>query len=233
MRFPLFAALLVAGALAAAPAHALNERVWLQVTGGGATYGMDNLNQVLSDYNASIAGAAPAFPLVRNGLGLGVAAGAELPNRWTIGVGLDRLYAETKASDASGAERDQFTANAWRLFAEYALRPVPSSGLRFGVGIGLLGESGKITQSVPGLAPVDYKLSGSAPLYEAYLGGDLWVAPQFALTAAGGYRYARLPETMLERSAVFINDNGEALELDYSGPYFRFGVKLLGRSSAD
>ena len=226
------ATFVVAAALLAAPAHALNEPVWLQINGGGANYGMTDLNDELRTANEANAGTGFAYPLLRNGLGLGFAIGIEFQNRWSFGVGLDRLFAETSASDASGALRYQFTANAWRGFAEYSLRPLGAHSLRFGFGAGVLGESGKLTVSIPDDAPSDYRITGAGPLYEASAGGDFWATPQFAITSAFGYRYAKLKSVNLEGD-VFISANGEAMQLDYTGPYARVGIKLASRPQAD
>jgi hypothetical protein len=223
-------AIVIIAALITAPrtAHAQTERVWLMLGGGAGRYDMSALNRDIDAYNQSTGGSTPSFPLVHKGSALAAAAGFETPTRWNFGIGLDRLYAPTKASDANGAIEYQFTANGWRAFGEYALRPIGSSTLRFGAGAGIVGESGKLVFSSPNAAPEEFRIRGCAPLYEAYVGGDVYLGPQFALTVAGGYRYAKLGSIKIE-GGTLITSNGEATSVEYSGAYVRLGVKLIAR----
>jgi hypothetical protein len=215
--------------LAPLAAHAMDQRAWLIINGGSGRYDMADLNQDITDYNQANAGSA-SFPLIKNGMSIGGAIGFELPNHMNFGMGLDRLYARSKASDASGATDYQFNANGWRVFAEYAPRPIGSSSFRLGLGAGVVTESGKVTFSSPMLNPEEYKITGAAPLYEGYAGGDVWATPHFAITGAVGYRYAKLSKIEIDGGSL-IGNNGEPTGVDYSGVYARFGVKLAGKAS--
>jgi hypothetical protein len=210
-------------------AHALNEKVWMTLNGGGGKYDMSELNAEIAAFNAANAGSGLAFPLIEDGVSWGGAVGYETPGHWNFGLGLDRLHAATKAGDASGSLDYQFTANAWHAFGDYALQPMGHSSLFVGAAVGILAESGKLIEAIPGQGPLEYKLHGASPLYEAHGGGSWWATPRFALVATAGYRYAKLKSLKVEGGA-FITANGEALAVDYTGPYFRLGFKLAGNA---
>src|SRR5258706_3884107 len=80
-------------------AHALNERVWLGVNGGIGTYDMSEMNGEITAFNTANPGFT--FPLLNNGMSLGLAVGVDGSHRWSYGFGLDPLHANTQASDPS------------------------------------------------------------------------------------------------------------------------------------
>src|SRR3989442_8934241 len=99
--------LLVVFALLTIPVctHAGGEWPWLVLNSGGGSYSMSALNHEFDVINAANAGSGPAYNAydhVKRGPLLGGAVGFELPNQWSVGVGIDRLYADTKASNSSG-----------------------------------------------------------------------------------------------------------------------------------
>jgi len=210
-------------------ALAAGERPWMVVSGGGGRYAMTQLNNEIKIYNDTYAN-SPHFKTVDQGAAWGLTAGCELANHWSIGAGLDRLMAITKASDASGALEYNLAANAWRVFAEYGLQPSGYSSVRFGVGTGAIAESGQLTASAPNEAPLKDHVGGSGALFEAYGGGDFWVTPMVAVQSVAGYRYAKIKEMNISGGSV-ISANGEPVGLDFSGPYVRLGVKLVAKSS--
>ena len=222
--------MLAAAALLSMPsaAHALGETVWITLNGGYGTYGMSDLNAEIDAFNTANAGTGFSFDHVDNGHLFGGALGFETVGRWNIGLGWDRLNATTEAGDASGAMEYRFSANAWRLFAEYALRPIGQSSIFLGGGVGIIQENGKFIVSQPGFAPAEYKLAGSDPMFEGYAGGNLWMTERVALTTTVGYRYAKVKEVKIEGN-VLIMSNGEAMSLDFSGPSVRVGIKLAAK----
>lgn len=228
------ALLVLAAALAARPAQALNERTWLLVSGGGAAYGMSDLNEELRAFNATYGSGGLTFDMIEKGPSLGLAIGFETRGRWNFGVGVDRMFATTIASATGQEVRYQFTANGWRAFMEYALRPVGSSALRIGLGAGVIGESGKITITQVGYTPSEpSKLNGAAPLYEAYAGGDLWLTPVVAISGAGGYRYAKLASINTDGYEYDSQIDGSPVSIDFSGPYVRLGLKFASGGGDD
>ena len=209
-------------------AHALNERVWLMLNGGAGTYTMKDLNAEIDRVNAANAGTGWSFQRVEDGRSFGGAFGCETGSKWNLGLGMDRLSASTRASDASGALEYSFGANVWRFFGEYALRPVGQSTMFIGGAIGLVQENGKMVVSQPGYAPETYKINGKGPSFEAHVGGNWWATPLFGLTATVGYRHARVKEVKVE-GIPLIMSNGETMSLDFSGPTARLGIKIAAK----
>jgi hypothetical protein len=206
-------------------AHALNERVWLMLNGGAGTYTMSDLNTELDAANAAN---GSSFQRVEDGTQFGGAFGCETAGKWNLGLGMDRLAASTRTSDASGALEFGFGANVWRFFGEYALRPIGQSTVFVGGAIGLVQESGKMIVSQPGYAPEKYKINGKGPSFEAHVGGNWWATPLFGLTATIGYRHARVKEVKVD-GIPFIMSNGETMSLDFSGPTARVGIKIAAK----
>lgn len=225
----LLGAIALLALLRAAPAQAFDERTWLLLGGGGAQYGMADLNQELDAFNSTYGSGGLTFDHIEKGTALGVAAGFELRNRWNLGVGMDRMFASTEAFDGVDRVRYQFTANAWRVFGEYALQPVGRTGLRFGAGVGVVGESGKTTIASPGYPTTESKVSGAAPLYEAYAGGDVWFGSRVALSAAGGWRYAKLASVHAGDYEYDSQIDGSPVSIDFSGAFVRLGLKFSSR----
>ncbi|MGH7730998.1 MAG: hypothetical protein ACRENJ_07075 [Candidatus Eiseniibacteriota bacterium] len=213
-------------------AQALNERVWLMVNGGAGQYAMADLNTLIDETNAANAGTGWSFARVEDGRLFGLTMGFETGGKWNFGLGCDRLSAATRASDANGALEYRFGANAWRLFGEYALRPIGQSTFFVGGAVGIIQENGKLIESTTGSAPYEYKIHGSDPSYEGHVGGNLWVTPQFGLTATVGYRYARVNEVKVEEFPIIMS-NGEPMSLDFSGVSARLGIKLAAKNLSE
>jgi len=208
-------------------AHALNERVWMMANGIGSTYDMSTLNTELDATNAAY---GTTFPHVTRGGSFGGAVGLETADRWNYGLGYDRLAATTQSSDSTGTSEYRFGANAWRVFAEYALRPIGRSTLFVGGAFGMVQERGKMRFTSPGFVPQEFKTIGTNPLIEGYLGGNLWATSTFGLTATVGYRFAKVKETKLEGGYPLTTTNGQPLDLNFSGPTVRIGFKLAAKS---
>ena len=221
--------LTVAGMMVPLAAHALNEQVWLTINGGAGTYVMSDLNAEIDAVNAANAGTGWSYARVERGRLFGLAMGFETAGSWNFGLGVDRLDAKTRASDASGALEYRFGANNWRLFGEYALQPVGNSTFFVGAGVGIIQENGKVIESAAGYPPAEYKLGGSDLSYEGYIGGNLWLTPQIGVIATAGYRYAKVKEVTFD-GGPFIMSNGESMSLDFSGPSARVGIKLAAKS---
>ena len=229
------AVLTAAGLMIPLAAHALNERAWLMVNGGGGTYAMSDLNAEIDAVNAAYAGTGWSFTHVEQGHSFGGAMGFETGGHWNFGLGFDRLDANTKASDANGALEYRFGANNWRLFGEYAFRPIGRSTFFVGGALGIVQESGKLIESTPGYSPLEYKLHGSDPSFEGHVGANWWATPQFGITATIGYRHARVNEVKIgeDPSVPLIMSNGEAMSLDFSGPSARLGIKLAAKNVSE
>ena len=225
--------LTVAGLMVPLSAHALNEHVWLMVSGGGGTYNMSDLNAEFTAINEANAGTGIVYPLIKNGYSWGVAAGLDTQGGWSYGLGLDRLHASSKASDANGSDDIQFNANAWHGFGEYAIRGMGRSSVVVGGGAGIIAVSGKEVVSETGIGSTEYKLSGSSLMFEGHAGGNWWITSKFAFVVTAGYRYARVREVRIDTAYTLMDSNGEPLAVDYSGPHARLGFKLAGNSAGN
>lgn len=223
------AILAAAGMLLPLAAHAFDERVWLMLNGSGGRYDMSAFNAEIDAINAANAGTGWSFARITGGRSLGGSMGFETAGKWNFGVGFDRLEATTQASDATGALTFQFGANAWRLFGEYALRPIGHSTLFIGGAIGVIQENGKLILTQTGFDPLSLDTYGSDPMFEGHVGGSLWTVRSFALTATAGYRWARVRQIRVENSP-YITATGERLSLDFTGPSVRLGIKLAGKN---
>jgi opacity protein-like surface antigen len=222
-------AILTAAGLTMIPlaAHALDERVWIALNGGGSTYGMSELNSELDAYNASYSG---TFKHIEKGRSLGFAVGFETASHWNYGLGFDRLDASTSTTDPMGEVHYRLGANAWRAFGEYSFAPIGHTSLLIGGAFGVVQEHGKFVLITPGYPPEEFKTIGNGPLFEAHAGGNVWVTNQIALTATAGYRYARVKELKLEGGFPIVDQNGNPLPLDFSGPTARVGIKFAAKS---
>jgi hypothetical protein len=223
-------ALTVAGMLLPHAAHALNEPVWLVVNAGGSHYSMNDLNREIEAYDSTQPADGMVYPKISRGMAWGLTAGYETPMKWNFGLGIDRMYASSDAHDASGAMKYDFTANGWRLFGQRATGPLGTNSLHFGGGVGIVAESGKLVVSQTGQAPVELKIGGKGALYELFGGGDFWFAPQMAVTGSVGYRYAKIKSVDIGGAPLIMASDGQAVSVDYSGPYLRLGVRLMGKS---
>jgi len=217
--------LTVVGMMVPLAAHALNEKVWLGVSGGLGSYDMSEINTEITAFNSANPGFT--FPLLNQGMSLGLAVGVDASHGVTYGLGLDRLHANTRAGDSSGSLEYQFTANAWHAFGEYAFRNLGHASIAIGGAVGLIAENGNEIDSQPNMAPIKYRLTGSSPMYQAHLTGCWWAANRFGITGSVGYRYARIRALKLEGGSL-ITSNGEALAADYSGPFVKLGIKISG-----
>ena len=219
------AILTTVGVLFPLAARAFDEPVWLMLNGVGGTYAMSALNAEIDAINAANAGSGFSFARVTGGSSFGGSAGYEAGSKWNFGVGVDRLEATTSATDAIGTVEFRLGANAWRAFAEYALRPLGHSTLFLGGALGMIQENGKIIDAPAGFEPIVYDTYGTDPMIEGHLGGNWWVTSRFAVTAIGGYRYARVRQIRVE-DEPYITATGERLSLDFSGPSVRVGIKV-------
>jgi hypothetical protein len=219
----------LAGLLAPRCAHADGEKPWLALNSGGGSYAMSALNQEIDTYNAANAGSGALYDRVKHGPLFGGAIGFELPSQWSFGVGIDRLYADTKASNSSATLEYNLNANCWRTFAEYALAGVGRPSLRGGIGVGVIAQSGKEIAAAPGVPKSEHRLTGYGMLYEAYGGGDWWATSSLAFEGTAGFRRAKIPKVKADGLGTLVTATGDPVAIDFTGPYVRLGVKLVGK----
>ena len=221
IRFALVAAIL----LIPAGTRAAGFRPWVGASGSWATYSMSDVNRDIGDINTQLAGSGITMDEINNGFGFGATLGGDFVGSWSIGVGYDRLFANSEVGDATGTLTYDFPANAWRAFGEYRFPSSTQVSPRIGVAGGLVSESGSIELSAPGFGTLTGDLEGSGPLFETYAAGDWWAAPQFAVTGSLGYRYAKIGEVKIQGQTVQ-NVDGSKYTIDYGGFNARLGLKV-------
>lgn len=199
-------------------------RPWLALNGSWATYSMSDVNADIRNINAQLAGSGLTMDEIGHGLGFGVAGGVETAGPVSLGLGYERLSASSEVSDASGGIRYHFPANSVRAFVEYRFPSETNRSPSVGFAVGRVMEAGSVDVTITGAGAVSAHLDGSGPLLEAFVGGDWWSEPQFALFGSAGYRYAKVGEVKLEGQTV-INPDGSKYSMDYSGVVIRLGFK--------
>lgn len=207
-----------------ASASAAPPRPWLCVTGSWGTYSMSDVNNEIGAINAVLDSVGLSMDEIRGGFGFGIAVGVDIPDRVSIGLGYERLSASTEVGDLSGSLRYHLPANVVRVSVEYRIPTERSYGGSVGFGVGLVKEAGSIDLVVTGVGAVAADLDGSGPLLDASVGGDWWMASQFALVGSAGFRYAKVREIRIEGQTIY-NADGSKYSVDYSGVVVRLGLK--------
>jgi hypothetical protein len=207
-------------AFAAAPATP-----WVSAGLSGATYAMTDVNSDISHVNAAIATSGLSMNDVSHGAGFGFAAGADLGNGFSLGLGYDRLSANSKVADASASIEYDMPANAIRAIARYALESHSRSGAFVELALGRVSAAGNVNVSVTGVGSQTGKIEGAGLDFELGLGGQAWLSPQFGLVGSLGYRHAVAGDVSVAGTPVH-NPDGSAYTIDYSGLLVRAGISL-------
>lgn len=201
-------------------------RPWIGVDGSWGTYAMSDVNDDLASLNAALAGSGLSIDEIHGGAGLGARFGVDTESRWSAGVGYERLFASTDVGDATGKIEYKLPANSFRAFGAYTFPAEGPVSANVGFAVGMVSSSGSVEISdYSSPPPIEVKLEGSGALIEGLLGGELWAAPQFALTGSAGFRYAKIGELKADGQTV-VNQDGSKYTLDYSGFLIRLGVKV-------
>ena len=218
-------ALVAIALLAPGSSQAAGFKPWAAASGSWATYSMKDVNDQIGSINQTLAGSGLSMDEINNGFGFGVAFGGDLNDALSVGVGYDRVFGSSDVSDASGGIKFDFPANAYRGFGEYRF---PSTGQfkpHLGISLGMISTSGNVELSAAGSPTDKSKVEGSGPLAEAYVGGDMWASPQFAILGSVGYRYAKVSEFKVAGETA-TNADGSKATMDYSGFNARLGIKF-------
>ncbi len=221
----IFLASMAAVLLVPASTFSASLKPWVGLNGSWGTYSMSDINDKVRDINSAIAGSGLSMKEIDNGFGLGGIAGVDLSTGATFGLGYDHLFARTELGDATGTLTFDFPANAFRAIGEYKFRSASRFSPRLGVAGGLVSEAGSIDLSVTGGPSEKEDITGSGPLFEAYAGGELWAAPQFAVTGSLGYRYAKVKEVKASGETIVNSDRSKS-SVDYGGVLARLGLKF-------
>ena len=202
-----------------APTHATSLRPWVGLGGSHGRYSMGDVNRDLDELNTELKQTSLHLAPITDGPGCGASAGVDLGKSLSLGIGYDRLFASSGVADATTYFRYRVPAHELRGMVEYAFPRRGPMGARVGVAAGQM----RVTGHIVGDNVVEVR--GTAPLFEAYLGGDWWGQPRCGLTATAGYRYARVDEVTIG-GKVAVKPDGANYRLDYSGILLRLGLKI-------
>ncbi len=210
------------------PAEA-RVRTWVGVDGALATYAMRDVNREIRAINDiySENGAPIDMDQIKGGSSFGGRLGVDLPGGLVLGLGYERLAAASDKNQIGIGVKYDYPATTLRGFAEYGLPGV--TALRLGVAAGGVSENGTLEIRPPYGGFESLKLTGSGPLFEAYMSGDAWVFSRLGLSGSFGYRRAVVGEVKGESGGVketLYNEDGSKFRTDYSGVFARLGVKL-------
>jgi hypothetical protein len=207
------------------PATAGTGHAWLGGHASYATYSMSDVNSDIGDINAAIAGTGLTMREIHGGFGFGALFGFDVSDRFSLGLGYDHLTGSSDVGDPSGSIKYDFPANAFRVFGQYSFTGMSTSGAYLGAAGGFIRETGSVSVSVTGQGSASADIKGSSGLFEVFLGGDWWAAPQVALTGSGGYRYAKISEAKVNDNIIYL-PSGQKESIDYSGLVLRAGIKF-------
>jgi len=223
-----FAAIL----MTASAVHAEQMKFGAEVFGAFNTYSMEKVNDDLDAFNAT---GGASFDNITNGFtgGLGVRLWAN-PN-WLLTAGWEPLFSETKSSvpDADGLGnpgevRLNLNGNSVQAGAAYFFPPQGSARYGIGAGVGYYFLSGEYEEAVTGGASLTEKIKGNTVGFHFLGMGEWTVSPGFGITAAGGYRIAKV-----DKPEIGGVEDPDA-EADYSGFMGRVGLSFyLPSGSSD
>ncbi len=205
----------------ASAAGASSAKLWLECSGSWNTYSMGDVNGDIALVNAELAGTGFSVDKIRDGYGLGVRTGMDLP-LLTLGVGYERLFAATDWSYRGVGLQYRFPANAVFALAEMRLPSSGRAGARLGLAGGLVSLAPVSRVGVTGGEdPFSYRLTGTGALLEVYGAGEWWMTPQVALVGAAGYRHASVKDPTVDDTWTRSD-----YAIEYGGLHLRAGIKL-------
>lgn len=212
---------------AAAPALAADTKFGAEVFGAFNSYSMSDVNDhQIKELNDS---QNTNFNDVTSGLTGGINARMWANQRWMFSAGWEPLFLETE-TDANGTSgKINLDGNSFQVTGAYFF-PSQSNG-RYGIGAGLglysiSGEaSGDASLSSTGSSQ---DVSGSTVGFHFMGVGEWTVSPGFAITAASGYRIAKIDDTKFDDKSygTYPTSTQEKLATDYSGFVGRVGLSF-------
>ena len=200
-----------------------SPRPWLAAGIGGSTYAMGDVNDDIGSINALLAGSGLKMDEITKGLNFGASGGVDLGNGFGVGIGYDRLTANTKISDFSGSIEYDMPANLYRALGRYSFANTGKTRGFLETAIGLVTPAGEVRLIAIGIGSEIGKIEGSGVAFEAGGGGEIWAGPQIALVGGVGYRHAKVSDVKIAGSSVY-TASGDAYTIDYSGLFVRAGL---------
>ena len=203
--------LAVLGVLALVPVAASAATFGGEVYGAFNTHTMGDWNDVIDDANTSGGNFDNVSSDLTGGLDLRMWAS---PN-WMFSAGWEPLFLNTE--DSSSDTKLTLDANAFTFTGAYYFPSSSKARYGLGAGLGYYVSGGSIES--PSSPTVD--IDGSGVGFH-FLGlGEWTVSPGFSITAASGYRVAKLSSTELTDGTTTVDSPYDS---DYSGFMGRVGL---------
>lgn len=212
-------------ALAVSGTASAAVRPWLTGSVGGAFYAMGDVNDDIANINAFLAGSGLSMDEINKGAVFGAAIGLDLGHGFAVGLGYDRLSANSEVSDATGGLEYDLPANLVRGFGRYTFASGGKARGFLELGLGRVATAGEFTLTQSGVGSEVFPVEGSGAAVDLCVGGELWLASQFALAGSAGYRHAKASDIEVDGDAVY-NAAGDPYSADYSGMLGRIGFTI-------
>jgi hypothetical protein len=220
LQFACFALCLLAPALATAGA-----RPWISGSLGGSMYAMGDVNDYISTINSGLAGSGREMDEITQGLNYGLAFGLDVGSGFSVGLGYDRLNAQTAAGDANGSIEYDFPARVLRGFGRYSFASTGKTQGFLEASLGRITSDGTVSILVSAVGPTNGDLDGSGIALEGAGGLSYWTFPRIGLFGTLGFRSANVDNVEVDGSPIY-NTSGDRYAIDYSGVFARLGLTV-------
>lgn len=206
----------------AAPALAQARRPWISGTTGFGWYMAADVNDQVRELRND---PGLAMDYLRSGAQLGVAAGLDLPNGWTLGGGYERLLASTDGTVRTLQVDYQLPADVIRVFGRYTFQRAGRTRSFAEGSLGFLSTDGALKTASAYESARTIDIEGTGLSLEGSVGFERWLTPALALSACVGGRKAEALDIAWDGEGIS-NENGDEFVVDYSGFFLRAALKL-------
>ena len=207
----------------ALPAFAASPRPWVSGWLGGASYSMEDVNDLVSQVNQLIAGSGLTMEDVNHGWNYGGMFGLDVGNNFSVGVGYDRLEAMTDVGDATGKIELKVPGNLFRGFGRYTFPSASTAHGYLELSLGRVSSSGSLDLSAQGSPTETNKIEGSGFAFEGSGGVTFAMGKQVDLFGSLGYRAAKATDITVAGDQAY-NSSGDNASVDWSGVVGRLGL---------
>jgi hypothetical protein len=206
--------------LAAGPA--LAEGSWFKIAGGWSGMAMDDVNN--GDFAFYETTDGFDFPDLKSGFSLSFHAGFDVNRRFGLGFSWDHQYAKVNGNDQDIEGHLNLGANLFMGHGYWT--PVRNEKIALGAagGLGPILAHGETRVQQGSIDYGQSRIRGSDWAFEVMGVFDYRIKPGTVLQLTAGWRWAVIDDVKLDTAPVY-KDNGERLELDYTGYIVKLGVK--------
>lgn len=196
---------------------------WLTAGGGYSTYGLDEL----TDGTTSYRGYTPEPGTLDSGISLTAAFGIEFSERWSVGVCYERCNASTSSVSGGSKLQANLPLNAYLLEAGWY--PLDFGRMRIGLGAGVgMGSMSGSLEALNGTDPSHgHGASASGVLVVGRIMAEHPAFRNLSFWASAGARRIQIDKLEVGSVPLRRDDNDEIVQFDYSGLFFRLGLKWL------